>query len=104
MQMQGYLRERGDINIKRPHPSRKIADKIFIVQPGGRFVHCQITRSPPYTEIQRLELSLRFKWRILFLINVYASKNIPRNLKKRERKRKREQCNNKIKISLILNI
>lgn len=52
--MQGYLRERGDINIKRPHSNRrKIADKVFIVQPGGRLVHCQITRSPLYTEIQR---------------------------------------------------
>lgn len=88
MRMQGYLRERRDINIKRPHPSRKIADKVFIVQPGGRFVHCQITRSLPYTEIQRLELSLRFKQEILFLINVYAPKNIPRNL---IRERKREE-------------
>jgi len=52
--MQGYLHERGDINIKRPHSSRKkIADKVFIVRPGGRLVHCQITRSPPYIEIQR---------------------------------------------------
>lgn len=89
MRMQGYLRERGDINIKRPHPSRKIADKVFIVQPGGRFVHCQITRSLPYTEIQRLELSLRFKWRILFLINVCASKNIPRNLKGNKKEKER---------------
>lgn len=49
-------KERGDINIKRPHrSSEEIADKVFIVRPGGGLVHRQITRSAPHAEIQRLE-------------------------------------------------
>lgn len=52
--MQGYLRERGDINIKRPHSNRrKIVDKVFIVRLGGRLMHFQIMHSPPYIEIQQ---------------------------------------------------
>lgn len=70
--MRRYNSARGDINIKRPHPRRtKIADKIFIVRPGGGgLVHCQIALLHfEFLHRPILELSLPFLLPILRIMN-----------------------------------
>lgn len=70
--MRGYNSARGDINIKRPHPRRtKIADKIFIVRPGGGgLVHCQIALLHfEFLHRPILELSLPFLLPTLRIVN-----------------------------------